>query len=399
MKVLHIVTAYPRFEGDVITPWLVETVRLLKESGVDIVIFAPSYKGLKDQTIYGIPVKRFRYFFRFKEDLSHDETVPDRVGKSFWYKLIVLAYMLFGSLAVFRYCRKEKFDVIHVHWPFPHFWFGYLGKKACGARIVSSFYGAELRWLSKRLRMFESFLRWAVRASDAVTCISSHTEKEVQRLFMRDIDLIPYGASISSDSELKSSKIQGPPYILFVGRLVERKGVAYLLDAFRILSRKWSGELVIVGQGPEKENLIKAVRQMEIADRVKFPGFVSSAELKEYYRNCSVFVLPAITDSRGDTEGLGVVLIEALGYKKPVVASAVGGITDIIKDGETGLLVPEKEPERLAEVLYRILSDEPLSKSLAEKGYAYCLKLFGWDEIIGRLFKVYVRLTDSNSSQ
>src|SRR4030067_289392 len=121
MKVLYIVTAYPRFPGDVITPWLVETIKRLKNQNIDITVLAPSYRGLKDQIIDGIPVKRFRYFLKFKEDLSHDETVPDRVGRSFWYKLIALAYMLMGSLAIIRLCRREEFDVIHVPWPFPHF--------------------------------------------------------------------------------------------------------------------------------------------------------------------------------------------------------------------------------------------------------------------------------------
>ncbi len=392
MKVLYVVTAYPRFEGDVITPWLVETVRRLRQKGIEVVIFAPSYMGLEDQTIYGIQVKRFRYFFKFKEDLSHDQTVPDRMGKSSWYKFIALAYMLMGSLSIYRFCRKQKFDIIHVHWPFPHFWFGYLGSRACGAKIVSSFHGAELRWVTKKLKLFQPFLRWAIRRSDVVTCNSSHTKKEIQNIFSREVEIIPFGSSINSALAREKPGSNTAPFVLFVGRLVERKGIPYLLEAFKILSQKWAGQLLIIGDGPEKDNLLQKTENLNLTTRVRFPGFVGSAELQNYYQNCSAFVLPAITDSKGDTEGLGVVLIEALSYKKPVVASAVGGITDVIIDGQTGLLVPEQESEKLAEALHRVLTDAPLAKRLGEMGYQHCLQHFGWESITAKLVDTYRKL-------
>jgi len=99
--------------------------------------------------------------------------------------------------------------------------------------------------------------------------------------------------------------------------------------------------------------------------------------------------LPAITDEKGDTEGLGVVLIEALTYKKPVIASNVGGITDIVIDGKTGLLVSEKNSEELAMALKRILLDANLAKRLGEEGYTHVKEKFGWDRIIRQLKKTY----------
>jgi glycosyltransferase involved in cell wall biosynthesis len=100
-------------------------------------------------------------------------------------------------------------------------------------------------------------------------------------------------------------------------------------------------------------------------------------------------VLPAIHDDRGDTEGLGVVLVEALMHQRPVVASSVGGIVDVIKDGETGLLVPEKNPQAIADAILRLINDPSLSRRLGRQGFEFAQKYFDWDEITTHLENVF----------
>jgi len=132
MRVLYIVTAYPRFEGDIITPWLIETIRRLKEKGIETTILAPSYKGLKNQIIYGIPVQRFRYFFKRWEKLTHEETAPDRVTRSLSYKFLVLFYLIFGTLKVACLCRKVRCNSCSLASPPRYFWL-YLEKSFQGS--------------------------------------------------------------------------------------------------------------------------------------------------------------------------------------------------------------------------------------------------------------------------
>src|SRR5512136_1865525 len=120
MRVLHVVTAFPRDERDVITPWLVETLKRLRARGIDAEVFTSAYKGLGDQQLFGIPVHRFRYFTKKWEDFTHDETAPDRMRKGIRYKLEALTYLECGQVAIERLCRREKYDIVHVHWPFPH---------------------------------------------------------------------------------------------------------------------------------------------------------------------------------------------------------------------------------------------------------------------------------------
>jgi glycosyltransferase involved in cell wall biosynthesis len=114
--------------------------------------------------------------------------------------------------------------------------------------------------------------------------------------------------------------------------------------------------------------------------------------LNKYYSACDCFVLPAVVDSEGNTEGLGVVLIEALSFRKPVVASALGGIVDVINHEKTGLLVPEKDSPALAAAITRVLTDEELARRLGEEGFRFVREYFNWDRIISRWIELYAEL-------
>ena len=103
----------------------------------------------------------------------------------------------------------------------------------------------------------------------------------------------------------------------------------------------------------------------------------------------TAFVLPAVIDSRGDTEGLGVVLLEAMSYRVPVIGSRIGGITDIIVDGESGLLVPPGDAEALAAALRRLGDDPAFARRLGDAGHAHFERNFGWDRIVSRWMEVY----------
>lgn len=399
MKILYIVSAFLRYEGDVITPWMIETIKRLSAEEVKVTVFSPSYKGLKSHQVYGKPVQRFRYFFSRWENLTHEETAPDRVAKGWFPKILVFFYLLCGSFSIVKLGLREKFDVIHVHWTVPHFWFGFLGGLVSKAPIVSTFYGVELRWVKSRVPLFKPFLKWAIKKSDKVIAISEHTYKEVVGLYSREVQIIPYGASLSEKDLNQGKSPSKQKNILFVGRLVERKGVQYLIEAFGKIAAGTPAELIIVGQGPEKVKLEQLAKEKKLDHRIIFAGFVNDENLRNYYQNCAVLVLPAITDEKGDTEGLGVVLIEALNYKKPVIASNVGGITDIVIDGKTGLLVPEKNSEELAKALKKILKDESLAAKLGEQGYNYVKEKFGWSKIIKELKRVYEEVVKNKRPQ
>ncbi|MCX7785671.1 MAG: glycosyltransferase family 4 protein [candidate division WOR-3 bacterium] len=393
MKVLYIATAFPRSDDDIITPWLVEAIKRLKKRGIDVDVYTSSYKGLPNQNLFNINIFRFRYFLKKWENLTHEETAVDRVKKGLLNKLKVPFYLFCGTTQIYKLCRNRKYDIIHTHWPLPHALFGYVASQTCKAKHFLYFHGVELMWVRKELPFLKPFLRWAISKANVVMCNSSHTASRIKEIYEREVVILPSGQSAKPEIEipLQKTKITACKNILFVGRLVERKGVKYLIEAFAQIANSVDAVLNIVGTGPEKPLLEKLVQEKNLSEKVKFWGQVSSQELNEQYQNCDVFVLPAIVDSKGDTEGLGVVLIEALTYKKPVIATNVGGIIDIIKHNETGLLVPEKNSGELAKALLKIIQDESLARRLAEQGYNYVNTKYNWNNIIDQMIEAYYR--------
>lgn len=399
MKVLYIVTAYDRGPDDVITPWLVETIRRLRAEGVEVEVLAPSYRGMRGGRIDGVRVHRFRYAPRRWEDLTHDETAPDRIGRRPWYLALVPGYVWCGMRAARRLGRSGEYDLVHVHWPIPHGLLGFAARRAGGIPMVCSFHGVELTWTKRRWRILRPLLRRVIRTSDAVTANSSHTEALIRDVYDRTVHRVPFGATIDIETAgSEAARTDAPDgargyELLFVGRLVERKGVHYLLDAVARVSEHHDVTLRVVGDGSMRAMLERRAATLGIGDRVRFDGFVERGVLARRFAACDAFVLPAAVDAKGDVEGLGVVLIEALGHGRPVIASAAGGIVDIVRDGETGLLVPPGDVDALARAIREYIENPALARRLAEAGREHVRRTFSWPVIIGRLIELYRDVT------
>lgn len=399
-RILYIVSAYARHPGDVITPWLVETIHRLQEAGFEIEVLAPAYKGSASHVIEGVPVHRFRYAPRLWETLTHDETAPDRVRRYPWYLALVPGYVLLGRRAAVRLAREGGFDIVHVHWPLPHAIQGLAAKRAAALPTVLSFHGVELTW-ARQFPPFRPFLRGVIRRADAVTANSEYTAGMIRSIYDRDVRLIPFGATLSQKVvKAPRSRKPGDSFrLLFVGRLVERKGVHYLLDAIAKLRKSHPASLTIVGDGPWRARLAERTARLGLDDVVRFEGFVANEELARHFETCDAFVLPAVIDAKGDTEGLGVVLVEALAYGRPVIATAAGGIVDVIRDGETGTLVPPGDADALAAAIAEYIERPEFAQQLAAAGSAHVQANFSWPAIIGRLTDLYRGLLSRPSDQ
>src|SRR2546429_4998362 len=240
---------------------------------------------------------------------------------------------------------------------------------------------------------FRGFLKWAARRSDQVVAFSSYTAAEVRELVQVPIEVIPYTTSLPAPTSVPHAgrrSAGAPLQVLFLGRLVERKGVSHLVDAVSLLPLAGVDvRLVIVGDGPERARIEARIREKRLDGRVAVRGKVSDAELQAAYAAADAFVLPAVVDRRGDTEGLGVVLLEAMNHRVPVIASAIGGITDIVEDGVSGLLVPPGDATALAAALGRLARAPDLAAGLGEAGYRRLRERFSWDAITRRSLEVY----------
>lgn len=391
LKILHIVTMFPRNESDYgIAPWLVGYLQQLESMGVHNVVLAPSYRGLGNQVVRGIEVKRFRYFFRRFENLTHEVNAVTRIRQNPLYFFCVPFLIIAGYFATRRLIRENDFDIVQIHWPFPMV---LVGLAAFGhIPVILKFYSAELALL-KKARIFKPVVKWLAKRSASLFANSTFTAKMIEQELGCKAQVV-YDGYIFPEvpPEISLPDASRAKEILFVGRLVERKGVEYLLRALRIVYPKIDVRLTVVGTGPLFPALKALTVELGLEDRVNFTGALPQQELEKAYRRCDLFVLPACYDSSGDTEGLGVVLLEALSCGKPVIGSNVGGIPDIIKHEQTGLLVPEKDPEALAQAIERVLSDPSLYFSLAKNGFEYAKNTFSIQSIARRGKELYLTI-------
>jgi glycosyltransferase involved in cell wall biosynthesis len=208
------------------------------------------------------------------------------------------------------------------------------------------------------------------RAAAEVTVISSPLVSRAERLGVaRDrISVIPMpiDRAVATAIERPLDAASPRDRLLFVGRLVERKGAAFAVRALAELAQRGTrARLVIVGEGPERAALIELADSLGVRDRLELTGVLSPSEVRSQYAMGGIFVMPAVTDWKGEQEGFGMVIVEAMAYGLPVVASRSGGIPDIIRDGENGLLVPERDGVALADAIERVIHDGELAARLA----------------------------------
>ena len=417
MKVLVIGSVYPRFQEDAEVPWLRTSIAHLKKAGAEIQVLAPAYKGLKSHDIDGTHVNRFRYAFANWEILTHEEGAPSKMASKPWLQLLAIPYIINGFFQCIRICRKWHPDVIHAHWPFPHAYIALGAAKLFKIPLVLNFHGAELLLIRKK-KWVKPLLKFAIGQAQAIFANSSFTAGKIKALRNVDVEWSPYGttletrtdealqtrnennASCHPERNVVESKdpvtiiphaVNGKFKILFVGRHIERKGICYLIEAAKYLPRD-KFEIRIVGVGDLTEQLKQQAAAVNEGAEIIFTGKLSPEDLANEYKTANVFTLPAIVDHKGDTEGLGVVLIEAMELGLPIVASNVGGIPDVVVDGESGILVPEKDPVALANAFKRLEADPTLIQKLLAGARNRIDKCFTWDGIIERQVEVYKRL-------
>ena len=390
-RVLVITSTYPRHEQDYAVPWMREIHRQMTDRGYQVTVLAPSYKGLTSHKLDGIEVKRYRYAPAAIERLTHEEGATYKIRKAYM-QLLAIPYILLGCIAAAWLAATQQFDVIHVHWPFPHGLMGQVARFFSAAPLVVMSHGAEFS-LARRKPWVQPFLRQSLRAADVLIANSSDTARMVTRCCDRNCSVLPYGTTVRAAGAEQPQNVI--PRVLFTGRLIERKGLEYLLHAVpRILERQ-PAEFIITGNGDQREKLEQLHRELKLGDSVKFLGFVTQEQLADEYAKCDIWVNPAIVDSWGDAEGLGVGAIEAYTYFKPVVAGDVGGIPDAVVDGVTGYLVPERDSSALANAIGDLLAHPEKRERFGRAGFEFAQRTFSWPRIVNDLESLYAQATQT----
>ncbi|HEY0778422.1 MAG TPA: glycosyltransferase, partial [Gemmatirosa sp.] len=325
-------------------------------------MLAPAAAGLVDtETLRGIPVQRYRYAARRDETLAYTGSMAESARGS-WRGMVALGGLVAAGAAATRATvRRWRPDVVHAHWWFP----GGLSAALPGVRaarpLVVTMHGSDVR-LGSQVRAAHRMLDFVAAQAAAITAVSSWLCAEARAMAPRlDCGVAPM--------PVDAARYQPPPGgapregLLFVGRLTAQKGLASALDALARMRER--ATLTVIGGGPEEAALRARAAALGVADRVRWHNPVPPASLAPWYAAAVALVVPSIE------EGLGLVAVEALLCATPVVAFRSGGIPDVVRDGETGLLAPPGHVDALAGCLDRLVRDRPLASRLGAAGRAF----------------------------
>ena len=401
IKVLVLATTFPRWQNDTTPAFVYELSKRLQANRFEIIVLAPHYHGAKKFEIMdGMKVYRFPYFWPAKyQRLVYDGGILPNIKRSHLAKIQVPLLVLSELYYTFKIIRKEKIDVIHSHWIIPSGFIGGIARKIFKIPHITTAHAGDVFTIRKFkiLGIIGSFI---LKNSDEITANSEYTKNviiAIENKLKCNVEIIPMGVDISRFNPDKASDLKNvfdaEYLILSVGRLVDKKGIKYLIMAMVDVIKEFPhAKLIIGGSGPEKDKLEKLSEDIGVKDNVIFMGYIENSDLPKYYASSDIFVLPSIETKGGDTEGLGVVLLEAMACGTPVIGSNIGGITDIIKDGETGFLAQPENPKDIADIIIDLLSKENTRQIVSENGLIIVQKKFSWDVVTKQFSNIYERL-------
>jgi glycosyltransferase involved in cell wall biosynthesis len=299
------------------------------------------------------------------------------------------------TFSLLRLISKERPDLIHAHWVLPQGLIAVLAKLLYKLPVITTAHGGDA--FALRVGLMRKLKRLVLRRGDAWTANTHATarafaaEGAAQQPYIIpmgvDVEYFGKGCRSTLRSELPGKEL----LVLFVGRLVEKKGVDDLLAAFSLLSAELRARttLWVVGEGEAHSNLRQCAEGLGIIGKVQFWGHISNHRLPDFYAAADLFVAPSIETTSGDTEGQGVVLLEAFAARLCVVATRVGGISEVVEDGYTGILVESHNPQQLAATIEKLLSDNKRRIELAENAYAKVKKDYGWEKVAADFESLY----------
>ncbi len=394
--------SFPRFPGDTHGTFVKSLSEELAGLGHRVHVLVPWDAELQDDPGSPLTVHSFRYVWPPSWHLlGYSRTLSRDVGMKLAAWLLSPLYFLRGERALRRLVRDEKIDLIHAHWLLPNGYIASRVSRATGVPFASTLHGSDI-FMAERAAPLSRMAATALRCASHVTSCSPDLQQRLLRIggerFLDKVPLVANGTDLvpaNPDREAPRKRFgvaADEPLIAAVGRLVYKKGFRYLLDAApAILERNPSARLVIGGGGELADELAQQARELGVADRVIFPGMLSHDQVLELVAAADLFVMPSIRDPGGNIDGLPIVVLEAMAAGRTVVATDVAGMPLAVADGETGRLVPEKDPAALAAAINQILADDELRRSMGDAGRRRVEQELNWGAIARLHDRLYQR--------
>jgi len=398
MKVCILTTSFPLGKGDISGMFVLEQARHLIKHGASISVVAPHHSGSPVyEDMKGIQVHRFRYFLPERlQKLCYGSGIPNNIREFRWTRMQLPILLLMFTIQAIRHAREC--DVIHAHWSIAGI-AGLIAARIMGKPIVLNIHQGTLRDFTKIERVL-------LENVDYVVFNSSYTLSHVMKYARpRAFGIVPPGVDtdkfqswslLQTVSDILTAGIKGKQVLFTLGRLVEWKGHRHLIGAVRRVNDKMNVHLLIGGEGTLRQDLGKLVAEQGLENHVTFLDHIPGHLMNTYYSMADLYIQPSIIDKDGTTEGLGVTILEAMACETPCIGSRVGGIPDIIRDGENGFLVNPADPEQLAEKICCLLKDKDLRERMGRDGRKFVEENYSWNAKAGELMEIYGSLIEKN---
>jgi glycosyltransferase involved in cell wall biosynthesis len=383
LKVLIVTTAFPRWEGDSRAPFILEAARAIRKFIASVSVIAMHSPGSKQHEFFdSIKINRPKYFFEKWEILQKESGGIPIMWKKYPFSRILILPLLFTHM-IATIKHSKHYDVIHANWTLAGLavWFG---KPFHNKPFLVTIQGSDI-YQATRIPLVRFITKVMLKKADHVIALSRSLADEIITLGIpfNKISIVPNGVDI--EKFFPSTEVR-KPVILFVGSLIERKGIRFLIEAMpNILLRFPEYQLIIIGEGPDYHKLNHLSQELNINKNIKFVGQKPQNEISEWMRRAKVFVLPSTE------EGLGVVLLEAIASGTPCVGTRIGGIRDVIPP-EVGILVPPKDPLSIGKAITSLIEEGNLWENMSLSARERAENIYNWDKIAFQLILLYEKI-------
>ncbi|MGI8858512.1 MAG: glycosyltransferase [Thermomicrobiales bacterium] len=403
LTIVMLTSSYPLYEGDMTAPFIEEIAAGVAARGHTVHVVLPDHprlrrsgmaRGVHLHPFAVAPVRSWGAAWGYAGSLAGDVAVTKSA-------VAIAPLALTNAIrAVGHVARQMRPDILHAHWVIPNG-----PPMAIVARrqapLVISLHGSDV-FVAERLPPARLAARWAFRAAAAVTACSDDLAIRAVRLSAAPArtTVVPYGVDaaqfkpVSDETRAAVRSWYGlppeTPLLLCAGRLVYKKGFAVAVAAFASVAARFpDARLVIAGDGPLEGPLRAQAVALGVGERVIFAGRVDRARHPLLVASCDLYLLPSVHDHRGNVDGLPNALLDALAAGCPVIASDVAGVGLAVRDGETGVLVPEQDADALASAIVALLDDPPRRAALGRAARADVTTRLTWAATAAQFERVY----------
>lgn len=288
--------------------------------------------------------------------------------------------------------QKDQYDIIHAH---SHLYFSTvlcaLARRLGSSPLVITNHGLISQtapmWLQKIY--IPTVGKWTYNAADTVICYTDTERSQLINLGINPEKIVVIHNGVNTEIFAPAKSIPDKKQILWIGKYVPGKGVEYLIKGFQLFSQDHPDyQLVMVGRGPLKDTYIETIQELGIAEKVVFKDFVPNNDLPKYYQESQIFVLPSLE------EGVPRTILEAMSCGVPVICTRLPQLVDIVSG--SGLLVPTKDSQAIADALSQVVSDPAFSLSLGENGRKRVLSDYSWEDTVRKTLDLYRAVLDTD---